>query len=566
MTTPRRYPGQAAAPGSAAGLIYQADAADPGTTEHAARPAVGAAGAAATPAQVEAAFAAVAADRRALAARLRAAGRTDEADIIAVAALIAADGVLVGAAVAATAAGGDAAAAVREAAEAQAAAIEAIPNPELAERGADVRQVAAAVLDHLAGGQRDRPIGPVILVRRDVAAADLIELAEDGLVGAASVAGGASSHAAIVARGLGIPLITGVDQAVLAEPPGSLAILAGDAGELVIGPAGGQWLAAREKFAIRSNAAPRGRCGQAGPSRTADGQDVVILCNVASAAETRRGLAAGAAGVGLLRTEIPFTGRSDWPSKSQHLAQLTPILGLLGGRVATVRLLDFSGDKIPPFLRDAAGPRPGAGLAALLGHPAALADQLQAVLAAGRDADLAILIPMVGSLDEVASVREQLERATAGAGARTPRLGIMVELAATAASAEAFAPAVDFFSIGTNDLAGDVLGLGRLSLDAGPRLAAEPRVLALIEHVAAAAADAGIPVSVCGDAAADPVVLPLLVGLGVRTFSVPAAYVERVRAWLAALDADECAALAAKSVTASTISDVQDLARHARDS
>src|SRR6266700_1885399 len=190
---------------------------------------------AATPAQVEAAFAAVAADRRALAEGLRASGRTGEADIVAIAALIAADRVLVDAAVAATWAGRDAAIAVHEAAEVHAAAIAAIPNPELAERAADVRQVAVAVLDHLAGGHRGRPAGPIILVRRDVAAADLIELAECGLVGAVSVAGGASSHAAIIARGLGIPLVTGVGEAALAGPAGQPGLLDADAGELVVG-------------------------------------------------------------------------------------------------------------------------------------------------------------------------------------------------------------------------------------------------------------------------------------------------------------------------------------------
>ena len=555
MSPPRRYAGQAASLGGAAGLIYQADATAAGSA---------AAVSAATPAQVEAAFAAVAADRRALAEGLRASGRTGEAHIVAIAALIAADRVLVDAAVAATWAGRDAAIAVHEAAEVHAAAIAAIPNPELAERAADVRQVAVAVLDHLAGGHRGRPAGPIILVRRDVAAADLIELAECGLVGAVSVAGGASSHAAIIARGLGIPLVTGVDPAVLGEPAGGRAILSADAGELQIEPAAGEWLAAKDTFASSGYAIAGRHSGPAGRPRTADGQDVVILCNVASTTETRRGLAAGAEGVGLLRTEIPFTARNGWPTQAEHAEQLAPILDQLGGRAAMIRLLDFSGDKVPPFLR-APGCQPaGAGLAALLGHPTALPDQLRAALAAGRGADLAILIPMVSSLDEVTRVREQLKLAAAESGARRPRLGIMVELAATAAAAEMFAPAVDFFSIGTNDLTGEVLGLDRLSLVARPVLAAEPRVLALIEHVLGTARAAGIPVSVCGDAAADPVVLPLLVGLGVRTFSVPAAYVERVRGWIAGLDADGCAALAAKSVLASTIDEVQELVRHAR--
>jgi phosphoenolpyruvate-protein kinase (PTS system EI component) len=427
-----------------------------------------------------------------------------------------------------------------------------------------------AALEHLAGAKPARSGGDFILVRRDVAAAELIELADAGLVGAVSVLGGASSHAAIVARGLGLPMIMGVDPAALAEPAGSLAILSADSGELTVDADPDQWLAVVQKTLPGDNEILRADSATASRPATADGQEVLILCNTASAAETRRGLSAGAAGVGLLRTEIPFTGWYDWPTESEHLAQLAPILELLDGRLATVRLLDFSGDKIPPFLQAGmvgrAGPAgaPGpAGLAALLAHPAALRSQLRAVLAAGRSARLAILIPMVSAKAEIASVRERLRAAADEIGIECPALGIMVELRSTAAAAEKFAPAVDFFSIGTNDLASDVLGLGRLNPSARPGLAADPSVLALIEHVVSSAAAAGIPVSVCGDAAADPVVLPLLIGIGVRTVSVPAAQVARVRDLIADLPADACAALAAKSVRAATLDEVEELVCHA---
>jgi phosphoenolpyruvate-protein kinase (PTS system EI component) len=552
----RHYAGLTASQGSAAGVIYQADTAVSAI--------------AATPDQVEAAFAAVAAERQALAGRLRESGRADEADIVAVAALIAADPVLAGAAVAAVSDGADAAAAVQQAAASQAAVIAAIPDPAMAERAGDVRQVAVAVLEHLAGAKAARPGRDFILVRRDLAAADLIELVDAGLVGAASVTGGASSHAAIVARGLGVPMITAVDPAALTEPTGSLAILSADAGELTVDADPAQWLAVARTTISSDNASPRAGSGPAGRPLTTDGEEVLILCNTASATETRRGLAAGAAGVGLLRSEIPFTSWYAWPTESEHLAQLTPILELLDGRLATVRLLDFSGDKIPPFLQvgwpGPAGSAAGAGsagLAALLAHPTALRRQLRAVLAAGRSARLAILIPMVSAEAEIASVRETLRTAADEMGTDCPSLGIMVELRSTAAAAGKFAHAVDFFSIGTNDLTGEVLGLHRLSLSARPGLAADPRVLALIENVVSSAAAAGIPVSVCGDAAADTVVLPLLIGIGVRTVSVPAAQVARVRDLIAVLDADACAAVAAKSVRAATLDEVEELVSHA---
>jgi len=560
----------------------------------------------ATPDQVRAAFAAVAADRGALAERLRLAGRDAEAAIIDIGALIAADSALVEPAVAAVRGGGDAVAAVRQAAEAQAAVLQALPVLELAQRADDVRQVGQAVLDFLDETRAaPPPAGDFILVRREVSPAELVELAETGLVGAASVAGGASSHASIIARGLGVPMIAGIDPVVLAAPAGQLGVLNADAGELIIDPSAEELGAAS---AGNGDGQPEHRTG--GPALTADGCEIAVLCNVASPAETRRGLAAGAVGVGLLRTEIPYAGALAWPTPAEHRAQLAPILGLLDGRTATVRLLDFSGDKIPPFLRgrrsaatavaaaagvagsagvgsagtaaaglagssgvgssgvgsagvgsagDMALPGQQTGLAALLAHPCALRDQLDAVLDVGRRTDLAVLVPMVSSLAEVRQVRDVLSQAAAQVGVAPPPLGIMVELQATAAAAAVFAPEVDFLSIGTNDLTGQVLGLDRLDPAASPSLAAHPQVLALIAHVTEAGRQAGISVSVCGDSAADPLVLPLLVGAGVRTLSVPAARVRQVRSAVTDLDSRRCATLAAEALAASSVDEVWKL-------
>jgi phosphoenolpyruvate-protein kinase (PTS system EI component) len=272
-----------------------------------------------------------------------------------------------------------------------------------------------------------------------------------------------------------------------------------------------------------------------------------LLCNVASATETRLGLAAGAAGVGLLRTEIPFSSAAAWPTEADHRAALDPVLGLLTGRPVVVRLLDFSGDKVPPFLADGR-----AGLAALLSHPRALGDQLRAVLRSGRETRLSVMVPMVSTLDEMAQVRSALADAVAEVGADMPELGMMVELAATASAADAFARASGFFSIGTNDLTSQVLGLDRADPAMRPALAADPRVLALISRVMQAAGAAGVDVSVCGDAAADPAVLPLLIGLGVRKLSVGAARVPQVAEWIARADSSACAVLAGHALHATT--------------
>jgi phosphoenolpyruvate-protein kinase (PTS system EI component) len=161
---------------------------------------------------------------------------------------------------------------------------------------------------------------------------------------------------------------------------------------------------------------------------------------------------------------------------------------------------------------------------------------------------------MVRSLDEVAEVRAALAKAAAEAGVDPPELGIMVEVAATAAAAAAFAPAVDFFSIGTNDLTSEVIGLDRADPAMSPALAADPRVLTLIALVT----KSGAKVSVCGDAAADPAVLPLLIGLGVRTLSVGAARVPQVARQIAQTDSAAAAERAAGVLDQDTISAISN--------
>jgi phosphoenolpyruvate-protein kinase (PTS system EI component) len=544
MTT---YRGTPVSEGTAAGELYL-----PGETAAGA----GAEAVTVTADEVRAAFARVAAERNTLAGRLREAGRDHEAGIVEIGALMAADPALSAPALdalaltSAPAAGRDqaatepvpagprrfslaaAVAAITAAAEAQAAILEALPDPDLAQRASDVRQVATAVNARLAGDAAAAPQAAFILVRADVDPAELIRLLDEGhLAGAVSVGGGASSHAAIIARGLGLPMLAGADPAVLTAPAGHRAVLDANAGELVVDPVPVAPRAARPagvRAAAGDTAAPAPGPVLSGTARTADGELITILCNVASAAETRLGLANGAAGVGLLRTEIPFTQAAGWPDRAGHLAALAPILGLLAGKRAVVRLLDFNGDKIPPF----AGAE---GLLAFLRAPGALAAQLSAILEAGAVTDLAIMIPMVRALEEVGLVRAELARAAKAAGTDPPPLGMMVELAATAAAAPAFAGSVDFFSIGTNDLTADVLARDRSALR--PADAAERSVLAAIANTVGAAREAGIGLSVCGDAAADPAVLPQLLAIGVRTVSVGAAKVPAVARWIANVDA-----------------------------
>jgi phosphoenolpyruvate-protein kinase (PTS system EI component) len=524
-------------PGVATGQVYVGEAVTVGVGAAPAGPG--------TPDEVRAAFAAVAAERFALAERLRTEGRDDQAAIVEIGGLMAGDPALVEAAVAAVTSGTGAAAAVSGAANAQADILAALPNEDLAARADDVRQVGQAVVAQLTSAATvPPPAGDFILIQREVDPADLIRLADEGLTGAVSVTGGASSHAAIIARGLGLPMLAGVDPAVLDVPAGRPVLVdAADPAQarLVLDPDDQN----PGTTPVTKTTAATAETGAPVVHRTADGQEVTLLVNAASAREVRMGLAAGAAGVGLLRTEIPFVGATAWPTQAEHEAALRPLLSLLAGRPAVVRLLDFSGDKVPPFLAGPSGPKPSNGLISLLGAPDALGDQLRAILATGRDTDLRIMVPMVTAVRELTDVAALLAGIAAQDHIEGLVLGMMVEVASTAAGARAFTSSAGFFSVGTNDLTSEVLGIDRADPRMSPALAADPRVLALLARVTTAAAAARVPVSVCGDAAADPAVLPLLLGLGIRTFSVGAARVPQVAAWVAGADSARCADQAA---------------------
>jgi phosphoenolpyruvate-protein kinase (PTS system EI component) len=257
-----------------------------------------------------------------------------------------------------------------------------------------------------------------------------------------------------------------------------------------------------------------------------------VLANASTALELREADQQGAEGVGLLRSELLFLEAAAWPSFEQQLDVLRPVLAHLSGRTATVRLFDFGGDKTPPFLRGTAA----RGIDLLLGAPAALETQLGAILEAGRDSHLRILVPMVTSTEPLSAVRKVLESLLDGR--RRPQLGAMIETPEAARDAAAIAEGADFLSIGTNDLTQLVLGLDREQSKTAP--VTDVRVLRLIAATARAAHAARIPVDVCGEAASDPKAMPFLVGLGVDELSVAAARVGLVRQWVRELSFEEC--------------------------
>jgi phosphoenolpyruvate-protein phosphotransferase len=494
-------------------------------------------------------------DLEALAAKLTADGRADDAEIVATGALMALDPSLTKAVDELVLESGRSASdAILEACRAQADTLAALPDPMLAGRADDVRSLGRRAAMHVIADTGDTHVEgrDEILVAEDLGPADVAELG-DSVRGLALSGGGATAHAAIVARGLGLPLVAGLGPDALALEAGELLIVDGTAGVVTASPSSDRTAEARAAVERAERTRERARSQRDLPAETTDGRRVTVLANVAGVAELELALEAGAEGIGLLRTELGFLDATAWPAEDDHVRQLAPILDGLGALPATVRVLDFGGDKTPPFL--AGDPRRGIEL--LLGEPEALRAQLRAIARAGAHTQLRVLAPMVQSQAELSATAEALEEAARAVGLPVPALGPMVETPQAACAADLLARGAAFMSIGTNDLAAAVLGVDRFA--PGSSMAHHPRALGAIAATVRAAHRVGISVEVCGEAASDPVGVPLLIGLGVDELSVGASRVGTVRAWVRELHHGQVAELATRALFCTSPEDVQTL-------
>jgi phosphoenolpyruvate-protein kinase (PTS system EI component) len=514
------HSGTAASPGTALGAAFRTDRPHAETLPH--RRLDDPVG------QITEAFDAVTRRMRDLAESLRAQGQSEQADIMEVAGHIAADNDLRALAVGHAEQGSPTTVAIKRAVDTYATILAALDDPVLAERATDVRQIGRRALAWLHGDEDGTVAGPLVLLAHEIGAADLLE-PHAPVVAAASVIGGPNSHASIVARSLGIPLLLGIDEAVLRCPDGVEILVDAQRAALVLAPD-----AEERQTALTTMEAARARramlVAERGlPSVTRGGRRIVLRANIATPSDAQAALTAGAEGVGLLRTELPFLDARSWPSFAQHTAALVPVFRRLAHQPVTVRTLDFADDKLPPFLTGGGG-RIGRGLPLMLAEPDAFADQFRAILTAGAATDLRIMIPMVASAGELAVCRDLLAKAAVDVGVTPPPLGAMIELPEAVADIDAIAAAADFLSIGSNDLTCQILGLDRRDPAATPAMAAHPDVQAAIGEVVTAAHRRELPVSVCGDAAAHPEVIPLLVALGCDILSVAPGVVDEVRA------------------------------------
>ncbi len=406
----------------------------------------------------------------------------------------------------------------------------------VAARAADVRDAGAAVLRELGVPVERVPpdVAGCVLAADDLGPGEVTTFAARGGVGVVLGAGSPTAHAVVVARGLGLPVVLRAGDRLAGVTAGTVVALDGDTGEVVVDPPD----AAERRAAADAAAQARQReLADAAAPVHVDGRRVLVAANVGSLAEARAAVTHGADAVGLLRTELLVLDRPTLPGEDEQMADLRAILDAVGDRRVVVRVLDAGGDKpvralhLEPLRNGFLGIR---GLRWLLTEPAVLRSQLRAICRAGAGHDVAVLAPMVTVADEARAFRAAVDGAVASLAAdglphTVPIVGAMIEVPAAALAADEIADAVDFVSIGTNDLASYVLAADRT--EPGVAHLLDPHATALwraIEQTCALAAGRA-PVAVCGELAADPEFAARLVGLGVEELSMAPAAIPAVK-------------------------------------
>ena len=457
-------------------------------------------------------------------------------------------------------------------------------DPYLRERKADLEQVVDRVLRHLKGAAtpiaappprppRQQDLGlddtldvPLVLVAHDLSPADMLQFKKSVFAGFVTDVGGKTSHTAIVARSMDIPAVVGARSASQLVRQDDWVIIDGDAGVMIVDPS--PIILAEYGFKQRQGELERGRLARLKntPAVTLDGQKIALLANIEQPGDTEAAMAVGAVGVGLFRTEFLFMGREGkLPDEEEQYAAYRAAVEGMHGMPVTIRTIDIGADKPLDDRRPDTHLNPALGLRAIrwsLTEPAMFLTQLRAILRAAAHGQVHLLIPMLAHAGEIRQTLELIDKARAQLDERgrvygSVSLGAMIEIPAAALSMRLFLRHFDFLSIGTNDLIQYTLAIDRADESVAHLYdQLHPAVLRLVADTIAAGARAGKAVSVCGEMAGDTSVTRLLLGLGLRSFSMHPSQVLAVKqeilradagklqAWAqAVLDSDEPAEL-----------------------
>lgn len=447
---------------------------------------------------------------------------------------------------------------------------EAIQDEYLRERGADLLSIEKRVLAKLCNWEKaglDRLPHKAIVVARDLMPDDMAHLQPDTVSGLVTEVGGPTSHAIILARGLEIPAVVSVVDALAEARMGDRAIVDGRRGHFILHP-DKKTLAEYRRLSEELKARKAGLAGSRDlPAETTDGVRIALQANVELPNEVPSALAYGAEGVGLYRTEYLYLAQNTLPDEAAQTAAYSQMAERIAPQPLVIRTLDLGGDKMSHVLNTQREMNPFLGLRSIrltMEHRDLFKTQLRAILKASASGNVNVMFPLISGVDELrgaksvlAEVREELARERVPFDDRCP-IGVMIEVPSAALVADELAREVDFFSIGTNDLIQYTL-----AVDRGNDLVAylfepfHPAVLRLLKRVIDAAHARQIPVTVCGEMAGNPQSGLLLMGMGVDKLSMTPSALPEVKRAICAASFDQLRSLADDVLAMHVIADIR---------
>lgn len=448
----------------------------------------------------------------------------------------------------------------------QADQLSQLQNALLAERANDLRDVGGRVLRILTGATTETLSYPenTILAAEDLTPSDMASLDRSRIVGFCTVAGGATSHVAILARSMDIPAIAGAEPRLMDLPDGTPVILDGGKGRLRLNPSADEMERTRQRQLRLAEQRQADHAAKDQPAVTSDEHRIEVVANIGSQADAERAVELGAEGVGLLRTEFIFLERTAAPSEDEQAAIYSRITETMGPeRSIIIRTLDVGGDKPLPYLPMPHEENPFLGERGVrigFDRPEILRTQLRAILRASEKGNVRVMVPMIARLPEIRLVKAMLEEERQSLGVAPIEVGIMIEVPSAAVMADQFAEEVDFFSIGTNDLTQYTLAMDRGHPKLAPLLdGLDPSVLRLIDLTVRGAQKHGKWVGICGGIGSDPQAVPILIGIGVKELSVSIPSIPSIKAQIRKLSLTDCQRLAEQALSAETAAQVRDL-------
>lgn len=460
--------------------------------------------------------------------------------------------------------------ALKETADGFIAMFEAMENDYMKERAADIRDVTKRVTAHLLGVSIPDPSfirEEVVIVAEDLTPSDTVQLNPQYVKGFITDIGGRTSHSAILARTLEIPAVVGTKKAMESVANGSLIIVDGLEGSVIIEPDDETVKRYEAKQAAFRKQKEIWAKLKNEPTVTSDGISVELAANIGSPKDAAGAVENGAEAVGLYRTEFLYMGSDDFPTEQEQTEAYSAVLKAMGGKPTVVRTLDIGGDKELSYLDLPKEQNPFLGLRAIrlcLERPDMFRTQLRALLRASVHGNLKIMFPMIATLEEFREAKalfleEQAKLAEEGIPfSPSIETGIMVEIPSTAVMADQFAKEVDFFSIGTNDLIQYTLAADRMNENVSYLYQPyNPAILRLVKMVIDAAHKEGKWAGMCGEMAGDEIAIPVLLGLGLDEFSMSASSILKAREQISQLSKSEMAAHSESILSLATADEVK---------